>query len=64
MSGGIAYVYDGDGMFFTRLNREMVDLDELDEDDVDFLRSTIRRHQSRDGLGGRSRGSSPTGTTR
>ncbi len=49
MSGGIAYVYDGDGMFFTRLNREMVDLDELDEDDVAFLRATIRRHQSETG---------------
>ena len=49
MSGGIAYVYDGDGMFFTRLNREMVDLDELDEDDVEFLRSTIRRHQTETG---------------
>jgi glutamate synthase (NADPH/NADH) large chain len=49
MSGGIAYVYDGDGFFFTRLNREMVDLDELDEDDVEFLRSTIRRHQTETG---------------
>ena len=49
MSGGVAYVYDGDGMFFTRLNREMVDLDELDEDDVEFLRSTIRRHRSETG---------------
>jgi glutamate synthase (NADPH/NADH) large chain len=49
MSGGIAYVYDPDGTFFTRLNREMVDLDELDEDDVAFLRSTIRRHQTETG---------------
>jgi glutamate synthase (NADPH/NADH) large chain len=49
MSGGIAYVYDGDGMFFTRLNREMVDLDDLDEDDDEFLRSTIRSHQAETG---------------
>ena len=45
MSGGIAYVYDADGMFFTRLNREMVDLDELDEDDQAWLRATIRTHE-------------------
>ncbi len=45
MSGGIAYVYDGDGLFFTRLNREMVDLDELDEDDQEWLRATVRTHQ-------------------
>jgi glutamate synthase (NADPH/NADH) large chain len=49
MSGGVAYVYDGDGMFFTRLNREMVDLDELDEDDIEFLRTTIRRHRAETG---------------
>jgi glutamate synthase (NADPH/NADH) large chain len=49
MSGGVAYVYDADGTFFTRLNSEMVDLDELDEDDVEFLRSTIRRHQMETG---------------
>jgi len=36
-------------MFFTRLNREMVDLDDLDEDDADFLRSTIRRHADETG---------------
>jgi Glutamate synthase domain 2 len=45
MSGGMAYIYDADGMFFTRLNREMVDLDELDEDDQEWLRAAIRTHQ-------------------
>ncbi len=45
MSGGIAYVHDGDGLFFTRLNREMVDLDDLDEDDQEWLRATVRTHQ-------------------
>ena len=49
MSGGVAYVHDIDGMFFTRLNREMVDLDELDEDDMAFLRTTIRRHRDETG---------------
>ncbi len=44
MSGGVAYVHDADGMFFTRLNREMVDLDDLDEDDREWLRTTIGTH--------------------
>ena len=35
MSGGIAYVCDPDGTFPTRLNREMVDLDPLDDEDRD-----------------------------
>ncbi len=49
MSGGVAYVYDADGMFFTRLNREMVDLDDLDEDDLEFLRGAIRTHRDETG---------------
>ncbi len=49
MSGGIAYVYDPDGMFFTRLNREMVDLDDLDDDDQEFLRTAIRTHRDETG---------------
>ena len=32
MSGGIAYVYDVKGKFASLCNREMVDLDPLDED--------------------------------
>ena len=44
MSGGIAYVYDVDGRFTERVNYEMVDLEELDDDDVAFLRTTIERH--------------------
>jgi glutamate synthase (NADPH/NADH) large chain len=51
MSGGIAFVYDARGDFFTRLNREMVDLDLLDEDDTDWLRDVIRRHKSETGSG-------------
>src|SRR4029079_7499565 len=49
MSGGIAYVYDGDGMFFTRLNREMVDLEDLDEDDIEFLPTRLSRHRAETG---------------
>ncbi len=44
MSGGIAYVLDHDGKFRSRLNEEMVELDELDDDDREFLRDTVRRH--------------------
>ena len=45
MSGGIAYVYDPKDMFPSLVNRAMVDLDPLDDDDVEFLRDVVRRHQ-------------------
>ncbi len=44
MSGGVAYVYDADGTFATRLNPEMVDLDQLEDEDLDFLHDRVRRH--------------------
>jgi glutamate synthase (NADPH/NADH) large chain len=44
MSGGIAYVHDPLGDFYTRLNREMVDLDPLDDDDMESLRDILRKH--------------------
>jgi len=44
MSGGIAYVYDPDGTLPERVNREMVDLDPLTEEDVAFLRHVIAAH--------------------
>jgi glutamate synthase (NADPH/NADH) large chain len=44
MSGGIAFVYDADNTFMNRLNVEMVDLEPLDEDDLRWLRETIRVH--------------------
>jgi glutamate synthase (NADPH/NADH) large chain len=43
MSGGIAYVLDLNPL---RLNREMVDLDPLDDTDVEFLRDVISRHHA------------------
>ncbi len=49
MSGGIAYVYDPDGTFWARLNREMVDLDPLDVEDVEWLRAAIAAHQESTG---------------
>jgi glutamate synthase (NADPH/NADH) large chain len=44
MSGGIAYVYDGDGTFANRLNDDMVDIDPLEVEDTDFLREVVARH--------------------
>ncbi len=49
MSGGIAYVHDPMKVFPTRLNREMVDLDPLEDEDREFLRDAIRRHHEETG---------------
>jgi glutamate synthase (NADPH) large chain len=40
----VAYVYDVDGTFTDNLNAEMVDLDKLDDEDVDYLRSMVSAH--------------------
>ncbi len=45
MSGGIAYVYDPAEVFASKVNYDMVDLDDLDDDDRTFLATTIRRHR-------------------
>jgi glutamate synthase (NADPH/NADH) large chain len=44
MSGGIAYVYDRDGDFDRRVNYEMVEIEQLDDDDRDFVRDIVERH--------------------
>jgi glutamate synthase (ferredoxin) len=45
MSGGVAYVFDADGNFPSRVNREMVDLEELsDPAEIAALRELIHRH--------------------
>ena len=44
MSGGIAYVYDWDGTFPSKVNREMVDLDPLSPEDERFVRGCIETH--------------------
>ena len=44
MSGGIAYVLDRDGDFATRCNKDMVDLEEMDDDDAALVRELITRH--------------------
>ncbi len=46
MSGGIAYVLD---LNPTRLNREMVDIDPLDDADTEFLREVVSRHHAETG---------------
>ena len=45
MSGGVAYVHDSDGNFPSRVNREMVDLEDLvDPAEIARLRELIERH--------------------
>jgi glutamate synthase (NADPH) large chain len=44
MSGGIAYVFDGDEKFASLVNYEMVDLDAIEPDELVWLRETIERH--------------------
>lgn len=44
MSGGIAYVYDADGLFESRVNAEMVDVVEPNAHDASWLRETIEQH--------------------
>ena len=45
MSGGIAYVYDPDEVFASKVNYEMVALEDLDDDDRDFLLDIVTRHR-------------------
>jgi glutamate synthase (NADPH/NADH) large chain len=44
MSGGIAYVFDTDGLFESRVNVEMVDVVEPNTQDASWLRETIEQH--------------------
>jgi glutamate synthase (NADPH/NADH) large chain len=44
MSGGVAYVYDPDRTFSTRVNFEMVDLEPLDDEDRRWLLDIVTRH--------------------
>jgi glutamate synthase (NADPH/NADH) large chain len=45
MSGGVAYVYDVDGQFRSRVNREMVELESLlHESDIWLVQGLIERH--------------------
>ncbi|MBY0440893.1 MAG: glutamate synthase subunit alpha, partial [Mycobacteriaceae bacterium] len=44
MSGGVAYVYDPEGVFPGQLNTEMVDLDPFDDNDSEWLQDMIAAH--------------------
>ncbi len=44
MSGGIAFVYDPDGMLPQRTNHEMVALEQPDTDDLTWLRERVELH--------------------
>jgi len=43
MSGGIAYVFDPAGSFDAKVNREMVDVEGLDDDDEEWLVERLGR---------------------
>ena len=45
MSGGIAYVYDPQKNFADNLNPELVELEPLDDDDLEFLAGIITEHR-------------------
>jgi len=49
MSGGVAFVHDPDGSFPSRVNREMVALEELDDHDLGWLRDRIEKHRHETG---------------
>ncbi|WP_128545282.1 glutamate synthase large subunit [Larkinella soli] len=44
MSGGVAYVWNQDGDFAAKVNREMVNLEELDADDLAILKEYVEKH--------------------
>jgi glutamate synthase (ferredoxin) len=44
MSGGIAYVWDANGGFRTRVNMEMVEFEELDAGDLEYVKGRIEKH--------------------
>ena len=44
MSGGVAYVLDAAGTFARRCNKDMVDLEALEAEDIELVRGLIERH--------------------
>jgi len=44
MSGGVAWIYDVNGDFPNKCNKEMVDLDPLDEQDALRINSLLKKH--------------------
>jgi len=44
MSGGIAYIYDVNGLFASNCNTEMVDLDPINAEDIPELKEMLNNH--------------------
>jgi glutamate synthase (NADPH/NADH) large chain len=44
MSGGVAYVYDPQGKFSKYCNKELIEFENLEYEDVDTLRTLIENH--------------------
>ncbi len=49
MSGGVAYVWDPAGHFGANVNGEMVDLEDCEDEDVEWLAGVLQRHASETG---------------
>jgi glutamate synthase (NADPH/NADH) large chain len=49
MSGGLAFVWDPDKTLYLRMNHEMVDIDELEDEDIEWLRTVVTRHMEETG---------------
>ena len=49
MSGGLAYVHDTTGNFESKINFDMVSIEALRDDDVEFLRGIVERHVTETG---------------
>jgi glutamate synthase domain-containing protein 3 len=47
MSNGTAYVLDETGTFGARINRDMVDLVDLEERDIELVHRLVREHEER-----------------
>ncbi len=46
MSGGVAYIWDKEGDFDSKLNREMVSLETIDEEDAQIIKMFVENHAS------------------
>jgi glutamate synthase (NADPH/NADH) large chain len=44
MSGGLAFVWDPERTLYRRMNHEMVDIDILEDEDIDWLRGVLTMH--------------------
>ena len=49
MSGGIAYVYDPDGVLESNLNTELVQPEPLEDEDLEFLEGIVNKHRNETG---------------